>query len=111
MSETSERPRFEEPFPLLRAAGHPVFWGFWATVAVLAVVIWMGTLEDCGLTGGITGSCATKAEQFWSSKPHDMAAVGMAVAGALGVVWLIVLAWVQARAVKWMRLGVMRGNE
>ena len=107
MSETAERPRFEEPFPVLRAAGHPVFWGFWATIAVLAAVLWIGSLEDCGLTGGITGSCASKAEQFWSAKPHEMGLVFGGLAMVLIWVWLVVLVWVQARAVKWMRLGVM----
>lgn len=89
--------QYQEPFPLRRMVGHPVFWGVVGSIGVGVLAVWMGMSEDCGLTGGITGSCATKAEQFLSSKPHEMAAVVTSIAAALGVVWLMVLVWVRSR--------------
>ena len=89
--------RYEEPYPVRRFIGHPVFWGVVATLGVMALVLWVGTFEDCGLTGGITGSCATKAEQFWKSPPEEMAQVVMAVSAMIGALWLMVLAWILTR--------------
>lgn len=94
--------RFEEPFPLTRMVRHPVFWGMVASLAVAALAVWLGVQEDCG----ITGSCETRFDQVMASKPHE---IGMTVGGfamVLVVVWLVVLAWVQSRVVKLLRMGL-----
>ncbi|MDQ2090496.1 hypothetical protein [Marimonas arenosa] len=94
--------RYEEPFPLRRMVVHPVFWGVVASLAVVALVIWWGVQEQCG----ITGSCETRFAQVLGSKPAEFATVVGGAALVLIWVWLVVLVWVQARAVKVARMGL-----
>ena len=92
--------RFEEPWPLQRMVGHPVFWGVLATFGVFALAVWLGVQEKCG----ITGSCETRMDQVLGSKPHEIATVAGGVALVLIWVWLVVLAWIASRIARDVRL-------
>ena len=94
--------RYQEPWPLGRFIGHPVFWGVVATIAVVALAVWLGVQESCG----ITGSCESRFEQVLAGKPAEIATVAGGFALVMIWVWLVVLVWVQSRVAGCMRMGL-----
>ncbi len=99
--------RYQEPWPLGRFVGHPVFWGVLATIAVVALAVGLGVQESCG----ITGSCESRFEQVLAGKPAEIATVAGGFALVMIWVWLVVLVWVQSRAIRVTRMGLERDGD